>query len=289
MYASKLHALDDSLVKVVVDEERKRRYEQKAILVNEQPYRFQYLTPSSEAPVADLVIIAVKEYQLADALPLLKPFVGQHTCFLSLLNGISSEKTIGEAYGIERVLYAFGIAMDAQRTGRDVSYTDMGHMVFGEADNAVSPRVKAIKALFEAAAIPYQVPPDIHQAMWFKFMVNVAVNQVSALLRIPFGVFAKYQEARALLIQAAQEVQEVAQRKGIDLTETAIGKMVDTILSLNPDGKTSMLQDVEAQRPTELETFAGEVIRQGEALTVATPINRFLYNALALVEKGYSG
>src|SRR5690606_41117330 len=66
-------------------------------------HSFPYLTPSIKAPAADLIIVAVKEYQLAAALLLIEPFVGPDTFFLSLLNGISSEVAIGKAYGAERV------------------------------------------------------------------------------------------------------------------------------------------------------------------------------------------
>jgi 2-dehydropantoate 2-reductase len=286
MYAAKLQTLDESLVKIVVDEERRRQYEQTAITINGEDHSFPYLTPSIKAPAADLIIVAVKEYQLAAALLLIEPFVGPDTFFLSLLNGISSEVAIGKAYGAERVLYAFGIGMDALRIGRSVNYADMGYIVFGESDNCISPRVEALKALFDAAGIPYQVPADIHHALWFKFMLNVAVNQVSALLRVPFGVFAANQEARDLLVLVAREVQAVAQQKGIALSDEDIGKMVSIVVGLNPSGRTSMLQDVDAGRRTELDTFAGSLIREGEALGVPTPINRFLYEAITLLEKG---
>ncbi|WP_036603039.1 ketopantoate reductase family protein [Olivibacter sitiensis] len=287
MYASKLHTYNSDLVKVVVDEDRKRDYEKEAILVNDIPYHFSFITPASDEPAADLIIVAVKQHHLEAALPLVAPFVSEGTTILSLLNGISSEAVIADHFGQEHILYAFGLQMDALRIGRQVNYAHMGYIVFGEKDNSISDRVNAVKELLGNAGIPYQVPPDILKAMWFKFMLNVAVNQVSALLELPFKVFRDIENARQLLVLAAKEVQAIANKKGIDLLDEDINKMVEIVVGLYPEGKTSMLQDVEAKRATELAIFAGEVRRQGELFHVSTPINDFLYHALSLKEKSY--
>lgn len=287
MYASKLHAYNSDLVRIVVDEERKRDYEKDAVLVNDIPYRFRFITPESNAPAADLIIVSVKQHHLDTALPLISPFVGEHTVILSLLNGISSEAVIAGQFGQEHLLYAFGLQMDALRIGRQVSYAHMGYIVFGERDNRVSPRVEAVKNLLEKAGIPHQIPSDILKAMWFKFMLNVAVNQVSALLRLPFRTFRDNEEARQLLVLAAREVQAIANKQGIGLHEEDVDSMVSIVAGLYPEGKTSMLQDVEAERATELDIFAGEVRRQGKVFDIPTPINDFLFHALSLMEKQY--
>ncbi|WP_134089732.1 ketopantoate reductase family protein [Olivibacter sp. XZL3] len=287
MYAAKLQRFKKSLVKVIVDEERKDRYEQEQIFVNGNLSQFEFITPRSDAEPADLIIVALKQHHLPEALPLMAPFVGKNTAILSLLNGISSEEIIARHFGEEHLLYGFGVQMDVLRRGRDVTFANMGYLVFGEKNNHSSERVEAVKDLLHQAEIPFQVPPDILKAMWFKFMLNVAVNQVSALMKMPFGQFGEHEEARNMLLLAAREVRLIAQRKSIAISDDDMQEMMDIILALNPAGKTSMLQDVEAHRKTEVEIFAGEVVRQGGALGIETPINRFLLNAIVLIEKQY--
>lgn len=287
MYAAKLQQFKRSLVKVIVDEERKDRYEQEPVFVNGNLFRFDLITPKDNAEPADLIIVALKQHHLQKALPLMAPFVGKNTTILSLLNGISSEEIIARHFGEEHLLYGFGVQMDVLRGGRDVTFANMGYVVFGEKNNHNSERIEALKDLLNQAGIPFRVPPDILKAMWFKFMLNVAVNQVSALMKMPFGQFRENEEARNMLLLAAREVQLIAQRKNIAISDDDVPEMMAIILALNPAGKTSMLQDVEAHRKTEVEIFAGEVVRQGEALDIETPINRFLLNAIVLIEKQY--
>lgn len=287
MYAAKLQQSNSRQVKVIVDEVRKDRYQQEQIIVNGDLFQFDFITPKSGVEPADLIIVALKQHHLNEALPLMAPFVSVNTTILSLLNGISSEEIIAQYFSEERLLYGFGVQMDVLRRGRSVTFADMGYIVFGEQDNRNTTRLEALKGLLGEAGIPFQIPQDILKAMWFKFMLNVAVNQVSALMKIPFGRFRENEEARNMLLLAAREVQLIAQKKNIALTDEDIGKMMDIILALNPAGQTSMLQDVEAQRKTEVDIFAGEVVRQGEALGIPTPINRFLLNAIAFMEKQY--
>jgi 2-dehydropantoate 2-reductase len=118
------------------------------------------------------------------------------------------------------------------------------------------------------------------RALWTKFMLNVGVNQVSALLKAPYGVFQQSRHARELMVLAAREVVALAQTKGIDIQEADVDYFVATINRLHPESKNSMLQDLEAGRPTEVEAFAGTVLALGQQYQVPTPVSEVLYNAL---------
>lgn len=118
-------------------------------------------------------------------------------------------------------------------------------------------------------------------------MMNVGVNQVSALLRAPYSVFQKVGEARELMEMASREVILLSQRMGINLNEEDIKKYIEVLNTLKPEGKTSMLQDVEAGRKTEVESFAGTVSKLGREYGIATPVNDFLLRAIHTIEQTY--
>lgn len=118
-------------------------------------------------------------------------------------------------------------------------------------------------------------------------MMNVGVNQVSALLRAPYGVFQKVGEARELMEMASREVILLSERLGINLTEADLQNCIKILDTLRPEGKTSMLQDVEAGRKTEVEIFAGTVSQLGREHGIATPINDFLLRAIHTIEQTY--
>ena len=284
-YAAKLHDHLPQHVKVLADAARSAVYRRAGLTVNGHPYAFDFVEPSAGAPKADLILVAVKHPQLPEAIRMLQPVVGPDTIVLSLLNGISSEDLIGQVIGPEHLLYSY-VYMDAVREGRAVRYNQLGEIVFGEALNHhLSARVRAVKELFTAAGIPHQVPPDMRRALWTKFLLNVGVNQTSALLKAPYGVFQQSTHARELMVVAAREVVALAQAQGIALGEADIEYCVATINRLDPASKTSMLQDLEAGRPTEVEAFAGVVIALGHHYQVPTPVNNLLYKALCVSEQ----
>ena len=115
-------------------------------------------------------------------------------------------------------------------------------------------------------------------------MINVGINQVSAALRAPYKLFQDPGEARSLMDSAMREVMLLAQAQGINLIEGDIESWHDVLSNLSPDGKTSMLQDVEAGRKTEVEMFSGKVIELGKRLDIATPVNEELFRKLHSIE-----
>jgi 2-dehydropantoate 2-reductase len=124
------------------------------------------------------------------------------------------------------------------------------------------------------------------QTLWWKFMINVGINQASAALRSTYGLFQTSREAKDLMESAMREVAAIARGLGIDLTEEDILKWNRVLSGLSPGGKTSMLQDVEAGRKTEVEMFAGKVMELGRRHNIPTPVNEKLYRLIKGMEQG---
>ena len=222
MYASRLCAVPGVDLKIVADLERIQRYQEHGIVVNGNRLRLSFLSPTDTAPIADLVIIGVKWHQLDQALAQIRPFVGPSTVILSLLNGIESENVIARTLGVQP-LYSFVVETDAGRKGQQIEYRTLGTIVFGEASNVnISPRVAAVRDLFDQAAIPYRIPADMLRDLWWKFMLNVGVNPTSAIMKAPYGVFQKNAEARQCVRMACREVLDIARQAGISLAEQDI-------------------------------------------------------------------
>jgi len=286
MYASRLQEMQCGEVKVIADPDRIERYKSETVTVNGKAYSFDFIIPDEESLPADLIIIAVKYLALEQGIRDISRFVGKDTIIISLLNGISSEEMIGTQVGMEHVLPAYGVGMDAVREGTSVWYSNMGRIVFGEKDNLqLSPRVLAVKDLFERARIPHHIPENMLRAMWSKFMLNVGINQASAILKALYGVFQKNPEARELMIMASREVVMLSQKCGVDLNDGDIREFLTIIDGLDPKGKTSMLQDVEAGRQTEVDIFAGTVIELGKKFGVQTPVNEVFYRIIRAMEQ----
>lgn len=271
-------------VQVLCDEGRRERYRKQDFSVNGRSREFSFVVPSEISAVPDVVFISVKGYQLTGALPLLEGVIGPETIVLSLLNGISSEEEIGERFGAEKVLPAFVAHTDATRQGNAVTYQSPGRIVFGEPDGTRSPRVERVETLLTQVGVDHRVSDDIRRMMWWKFMVNVGINQAGAILGASYGSFQRSDSCREVAISAMREVVALAPRYGVDLTENDIHLALEMIAGLAPEGKNSMLQDIEAGRQTEVDLFAGQVCRLGVEAGIATPVNQLFFQMLKTLE-----
>ena len=284
-YASRLYDSGNDEIAFIASGERYLRLKTGGVMINGKHYQIPVLSPEDPGPSADLVIVALKHQHLQSALPLLQNFVGEETVFVSIMNGLDSEPMIASVYGEEKILYATAVGIDAQRTENVVNYSKGGTIFFGEADNSLlSQRVKEVQAIFDRAGIPYQTPTDMVRIMWWKFMINVGINQASAILRAPYGVFQSSPHAQQIMESAMREVLLLAAPNGVNLVEADIQDWYAFLNTLDPDGKTSMLQDIEAGRKTEVEIFGGKVLEMGKETGIRTPVNEILFHAIKVIE-----
>ena len=285
-YGSLLYDMDPESVCFIASGDRYERLQWEGVIVNGRHYALTVVRPE-EATAVDLVIVAVKHYHLDQAINEMKGVVGPKTIVLSVMNGIDSEERIAAVYGNSKVIYGLTLGIDAVREGNSITYRNLGRILFGEENNAeITNRVQRISDLFTRAGIAHEIPPDMIRSLWFKFMINVGVNQVSAVLRATYGALQSSAVARGLMDNAMLEVIAIARTLHVDLSAEDIGEWYKVLTSLNPISKTSMLQDVEAGRPTEVEMLAGTVIELGKRHGVPTPVNQKLYDDLKRIKTG---
>ncbi len=286
-YAAILYDMDRESVHFVAGGNRYEQLRRKGIIVNGVHYTIPVVTPDEQnTPGDDLVIVAVKYHHLPQTIEDMKNRIAENTIIISVMNGIDSEEQIGAAFGMKRVLYAIAVGIDAVRQENSVIYSTQGKIYFGEPKNVIlSERVKRLKSFFDRVGIFYEIPEDMIRIVWWKFMVNVGVNQASAALNATYGDFQTSPEARNLMEAAMKEVIQIAKAEGIQLSEDDIAKWYQVLSGLSPSGKTSMLQDVEAGRKTEVEMFAGKVLELGRKHTIPTPVNEMLFKTIREIER----
>ncbi len=272
--------------KVLVDENRYHRMNNKPVVVNGVEVAFDYIVPSQDSPKADLIILATKYNQLKEALDLIEPVVGRETQILSVLNGITTEDIIANRYGWNRTVYGICFGIDAVRENGEIRYGNIGRIVFGEAENSEkTDRIIAIEEVFKKNNVPYEIPDDFLRIMWRKFMINCGSNLTSAILLAPYGVYQEIPEAQSLMIDVMKEVMKIANAKGIALGQSDINGYMELLPTFDPAGKSSTHQDMEANRKTEVELFAGVVCNLGDELGIETPLHDMMYKMIVTMEK----
>ncbi len=269
----------------LADGERYLKLKREPLAVNGKSYTIPVLQPTEVKEPVDLVLVALKHNHLPAALDLIKGVVGAETTILSVMNGLESEQIIGSVCGMDKMVYAIAVGIDAVREDRHFSYARPGKIIFGEGQPpGDGGRVVRLQEALTRAAIPHEVSADMMFVMWWKFMINVGVNQASAVLRAPYGVFQASSEARALMQMLMQEVVTLASKVAVNLTQKDLDEWASVLSTLAPEGKTSMLQDIEAGRKTEVEVFAGKVVAMGLEYGVATPVNQTILHIIKVME-----
>ncbi len=275
MYAA--HFVDGGLETVLVASgERAERLRHASLTVNGTPLTASVVDPARDerAPV-DLVVVAVKHHDLTAALDDVTPFVGPDTTYVSVLNGLDSEERIAERFGSGSVLLCIALGMAAQRDGSATTYLSPGRLVIGTtAELASGTRLAAVGEALDRAGLVWDAPDDMEHEMWWKFMVNTAINQASAVMRRPYGDFTVAGPARSLMMALVDEVIAVSRAECVPLGEADRDRWDEVLRSLPDEGRTSMLQDVLAGRPTEVALFADHVIALGTQHGIPTPYNQ---------------
>lgn len=272
-------------ISFICDHNRKKRYESIDFTVNGKPYDFNCISAIDD--YFDLILITVKIHHLEAALEQLKLYNTSDTIIMSIINGIRSEEIIKIALPNAHVLHSYNIKTDGQREGHQFSYSNRGRIVFGAINEGLKHWANKTEAILKTADIPFQQVDNIEYKLWWKLMVNVGINQSSAILNSSYGEY-QNEHVQAVAVAAMKEVVEISNAAGINLAEEDMYNSFKIFKSLNPNNKTSMLQDLESGNKTEVDIFAGEIVALGETYNVPTPINVLLYHSIKYLEENSS-
>jgi 2-dehydropantoate 2-reductase len=274
LYAAKIARRDPACLRIIADPDRIARFRADPPTLNGKRLDLNYVTPDHPSVPADLILVAVKSSGLAAAMSSIAPFLAEHSQILPLLNGITAQDILAGTFGWPRLLYGYVYCESSMRTGSAVVQDGVSKIVFGEAVNTPpSPRVQAIADFFERLGVEHQIPDDMRAAQWRKYILNIGINQAQALLRAPCRELQQNPESMHLARVLMDEAAAVAAALGIPGADQIPPWAESVIRSAAPENKTSMLQDVEAGRPTEVDLFAETVCRLGRQHGVPTPAN----------------
>lgn len=273
---------------VITGESRKEKLKSSGFTINNSTFHPQIISSTEKGVKFDLIIFCVKNYQLEEAIKDVRNFVNENTIMIPFLNGVTARDRIKAAYPNNNILYGLSMRIDAVRTADGVVNTEDGEIQFGNADNTIiAPEVKTVQECFNHVGIKNKIFKDMIRTIWKKWMLNIGVNQVSAITKAPYGKLTTIDTNLTLLKEAMFEVVKVAHASNVDLREADIEDFITLMNTFSPNGKTSMLQDIEAKRLTEVDYFSGTLIELGKKINIPTPVNHVLYCIIKSIEELY--
>jgi 2-dehydropantoate 2-reductase len=237
---------------------------------------------ASRVGPVDLVLVAVKTYDLEPAAKAGAHLIGSGTAVLPLLNGLDAAERLAAAWGDERVLGGMthiSSGLVAPGVVRQVS--PLRRITLGERDGTTSARAEAVRDVLAAAGAEVTLTGQIHVALWDKFLFIASVGGLCCLARQPMGVVLGTKQTRQLYAEALGEIETLAQARGIGLPAGAVDRALKLTAGFDPSTKPSMLADLEAGRRLELEAMSGTVVRYGHESGTPTPVHWAIYAALA--------
>ena len=273
---------------VVASGARTARYERDGFVINGQVYHPVVRMPE-EASGVDLFIVATKYQALHPALGEIQTVAGGHATVMSLMNGVDSEEIIGEVIDPVQIVHSL-IKVASERKGNQVVFdpeTTIG-IVYGEADlSRGTGRIEALNDLFADTGLHYRATDVILTENWSKFRLNVPNNQAQAMVGCGVGTYRDSEHVAFLRDRLREEVDRIAEKKGIDFdkadTSSTFGSKV------RDRARYSTLQDLDAGRHTEVDMFAGAVVRMGRELGIPAPYNEFTYHMIKALEEKNDG
>jgi 2-dehydropantoate 2-reductase len=233
---------------------------------------------------ADLVLFFVKTYHteqaVSDALALEK----EDTIFLTLQNGLGNEEVLCKRIDPKKVM--LGV------TGQGATFLGPGHVrhagrgktFIGELDHGVSDRAIRVAKMFGEAGIDTEVSENIHDLIWDKLLVNVGINALTALTELKNGQLLDYPETLRIMEALVSEAAEVARQKGIRIQGNPIER-VKAIAEATRGNRSSMGQDIDFRRKTEIDAINGAVVREAKRLGVPAPYNEVVTDLIKTIER----
>lgn len=236
--------------------------------------RVNATTVPTEVGDCDVVIILVKAHQTARAAEYARALARETTLVVTLQNGVGNREVLAQALGQQRVTQGVTLLGATLLGPGQVRHAGSGPTIFaGTRDHA--DRLAALVTVFQAAGLPTEIRDDVEALIWSKLAVNVGINALTALLRVPNGVLAVTPATRDLVRKLVGEATAVAAARGTPLPDDTPARVL-AVAETTRANRSSMLQDVLRGSPTEIETINGAIVREGERLGVPTPYNRVI-------------
>ena len=226
--------------------------------------------------VKDLVMVCVKGYHTRSAIESALPIVGDDTIVLSIQNGLGNLEVIAEVVGPQRVIGGI-----TAHSGMPVSMNEVRYvgglgplLVIGPYDGVSRPGFEDMVKQFQGVDLDVHTTSDINNVIWKKLIANVSTNVVAALTGLTGGTAVHHDPSVQIINGLSRELAQVARAKGIDFPELhdPLAFSLKAFASTK-DNRVSMLQDVEARRPTEIGNLNEVIVSEGRRLNIPTPYN----------------
>ena len=244
-----------------------------------QHVRLQASTAPSAVAGATLVLFCVKSTDTESAAAAIRPHLLPGALVLSLQNGVDNAVRLQAALPAQEVAASVVYVATEMPGPGHVKHNGRGELVI-----AASPSSAEAAALLIAAGVPTDISTNVMGALWAKLILNCAYNALSAITQQPYGKLVLGEGVQDVIRDVVVECLAVAQADGITVPGD-VWQAVERIAQTMPQQLSSTAQDLARGKRSEIDHLNGYVLRRGEVLGIATPVNRVMHTLVKLLEE----
>lgn len=234
----------------------------------------------------ELALIFVKHAQTEAAARTAACLLKKDGYALTLQNGMGNAEILADVLGEDRVLCGT-TAQGAMVLGPGkIQHSGVGDTVIGMWGQGRGAITTQLAEVFTAAGISSRVVADIEPVLWKKLCVNVGINAITALTGLRNGQLLDQEASRMLMRDLIAETIKVAKACSVSLPDDMVAH-VEQIAKATGSNRSSMGQDIDQQRPTEIEAINGYIVRKAQEQGIAVPVNQTLVRLVEIVQRHY--
>ncbi len=234
----------------------------------------------------DVLLLALKGFQLQAALGEIAPAVGSETLILPVLNGMWHMDVLAGRFSAHNLIgCALKVSTVLEDDGRIVQLTPLQDLAYGELDARLTPRIQALDAYLKGADIGARLSPDITRELWEKWALLSSLGAITCLMRGTIGEVEASPGGTAFALRLLDEVLAIVAAVGVPPSAAFVEWAARLLTAKDSALASSMYRDVQRGRPVEVENIVGDLIRRGTHSGIAAPLLSAAYAHLCVYQR----
>ncbi|MGN4446119.1 2-dehydropantoate 2-reductase [Bacillus cereus group sp. MYBK79-1] len=277
-------------VTFLVRSKRKKQLEERGLVIRSINGDFSFqpklITKENRTAPFDVILFSTKAYHLNEAIQDVKPFVGENTVIIPLLNGIAHVSLLQKEFGEEKVIGGLCfIETTLNDQGEIVQTSAANRLVFGEIKSHDSERIQHISKAFAGTKSSFVLSENITQDMWHKYLFITVMSGVTTLMRATIGPIRESEGGRDFIQNLFEECVQIMRFIGAPIKEDIAQEHMKTIDKISYNMKSSMQRDMEKGSSVEGTHLQGYLLDLAEQFSVEAPLLGAVYQNLKVYEK----
>jgi 2-dehydropantoate 2-reductase len=235
----------------------------------------------------DVILVSTKSYHLDGAIENIRPYVGEETMILPLLNGIAHLDVLTEEFGAEKVIGGLCfIETTLDEDGKVAQTSPIHDLVFGERNGGHTARILRLQEAFKGTKANFRLSDKIEQEMWHKYLFITSLSGITSLFRSPIGPIREQEQGWETIGLLLRETVAVMESIGAPLADGVGEATLNRLNEIGHGMKSSMQRDMEKSLPTEGDHLFGFLLEKAGQLGLAAPILSAIYANVKIYERG---